>query len=90
MCPPFPAALPPSSRADYKMKVKNCFSPLWDLCGHSETPIRGRKVELSEGLNSNAHCTTHRLSDLGAVMGQGSPHPTPSISLLICQMITLY
>lgn len=91
MCPPFPASLPPSIRADYKIKVKKklfftTLEPVWS----PRNAKQGRKVELSEGLNSNAHCTTHRLSDLGAVMGRGSPRPTPSISLLICQIIRLY
>ena len=72
MCPPFPA-LPPGIRADYKMKVKNLFfttlGPVWSLRNSKQ----GRRVELSEGLNSDGHSATHLLSDLGAVMGQGSP-----------------
>ena len=89
MCPLFPASLPPSIRGDYKMKVKNCFSALWDLCGHSETPSRAGKLNCQKDLILMLTAPL-RLIDLGAVMGQGSTHPTPSISLLICQMITSY
>lgn len=55
MCPPFPASLPPSIRADYKMKVKKAvfttLGPVWSL----RNAKQGRKVELSEGLNFNTH-----------------------------------
>lgn len=51
MCPPFPASLPPSIRADYKIKVKkNCFSPLLNLCGHPETPSRAGKLNCQKDL----------------------------------------
>lgn len=50
-----PSLSSPSIRADYKMKVKKLFSPLWDLCGHPGNAKQGRKVELSEGLNFNTH-----------------------------------
>lgn len=50
MCPPFPASLPPSIRADYKMKVKKAvfttLGPVWSL----RNAKQGRKVELSEDL----------------------------------------